>query len=344
MPDENDRAIAQEQIERRRLARLLDALPVFSGYVSPDGHLSRTQTETDVSFLWSLPAFSYAHDSVAQIVDLCEAAARGERVQVERPYWKTGPDTPGHYREGLLTMTPIFNEKDDVDEIAVSLIDCDEIGRTQVGDFAKSRLSNANQRISVMLDLAQTVIEASETSGQNDRDRLKRRLDALASVIDLISDPSRSHISLATLIETIVLDLPDAADRGPLQIDLNETKVPILIVPLVALLLSELFDNAARYGAWRRHEGDPVGIVSIQADVLHDGAQSASLHLHWTEDKGPEVSAVINRGFGIMLAERLFPQLTGGSSQMLNSEEGISWSFRCPILTDETGSGRGGPQ
>lgn len=344
MPEEDNKSMAQEHVERRRLSRLLEALPVFSGYISPDGHLSRTQPATDASFLWSLPAFSYAHDSVTQIVDLCESAARGERVQIERTYWKKGSDETGHYREGLLTLTPILDENDYVDEIAVSLIDNTDVVDAPINNFAKSRLTNANRRISGMLDLAQTVIEASQSTLQDDRNGMARRLDTLASVIDLISDPDLSYVSLHTLIENSVQFLPDSADCGPLQLDLNESDIPVLTAPLITLLLSELLDNAAHHGAWRRRPGDPVGTVSIQAEILTDSAQNETLHLNWMEDHGPVVPAVLGRGFGIMLGERLFPQLTGGHSHMLNSEDGISWTFKIPISAEDAApNGKGLP-
>ena len=335
MPEEDKRSMAQDHVERRRLSRLLEALPVFSGYISPDGHLSRTQPPIDATFLWSLPAFSYAHDSVAQIVDLCEISARGERVQIERPYWKKGPDGSGQHKNGLLTLTPILDENDYVDEIAVSLIDSADVSDAPINKFAKSRLANANRRISVMLDLAQTVIEASQNTFHDDRHEMSRRLDTLASVIDLISDPDLLHVPLDTLVENSVRHLPSGIDCGPLELALNGCEVPVLTAPLITLLLSELLDNAAHHGAWRRRPRDPVGTVFIQAEILNEDAQNEVLHLTWIEDHGPTVPAVLGWGFGFMLGERLFPQLTGGNSHKLNSEDGISWSFKVPISAED---------
>ncbi|MEL6686993.1 MAG: hypothetical protein AAFP97_05170 [Pseudomonadota bacterium] len=331
MPDEDTIEQSQEQVEQRRLSRLLNALPVFSGYITPDGHISRTHPETDASFLWSIPAFSYAHDSVTQIVDLCETAAQGERVQIERPYWKQSSEVESNsYGLGLLTLTPIFDDDANVDEIAVSLLDCDDAGVAQTNEFATSHLSAAHHRIRIVLDLAQTIIEASQGADAITHDKMNRRLDAVINIVDLISDPDRSEVPLKQLVQQSLGNLPERDNHTPLIKRLNKATIPISKVPLIALLLSELFDNASLHGAWRRGPGDPTGTITIKADVL-DSAYGKNLHLQWIEEEGPSVPGLLNRGFGFTLAERLFPQLTGGEAQMLNAKNGLCWTFKLPI-------------
>jgi two-component sensor histidine kinase len=43
------------------------------------------------------------------------------------------------------------------------------------------------------------------------------------------------------------------------------------------------------------------------------------------------VPGLLSQGFGFTLAERLFPQLTGGETQMLNAKNGLCWTFKLPI-------------
>ena len=325
----------QDQIEQRRLDRLLDALPVFSGSISPDGYLSQTRPQTEATFLWELPEFAYAHDSVTQIIDLCETAASGRRVQVERPYLKAVSEHVEDYRQGLLTLTPLFDEHDNVEDIAMSLIDCEEAGFAPIDPFAKSRLVDANTRISSMLTLAQTVIEASHTSGQIDRDRLTRRLDVLASIIDTISRLDLTHIPVATLIGDVCSTLPETVRSKPLKTDLSDTDIPIQSAPLFCLLLSELFNNSWHHGAWRTLPPEPSGIITIKSQTL-DTAFGRALHLSWEEEQGPPVPGLMDRGFGFTLADRLFPQMTGGTAKLHNSEHGISWSFILPLPQEKT--------
>ncbi|MEM7727655.1 MAG: hypothetical protein AAF311_00095 [Pseudomonadota bacterium] len=323
---------AKEQLERRRLARLVDALPVFSGFASPDGHLMQARPQTSESFLWSLPEFAYAHDSVTQVVDMCEKASKGERVQVERPYLKETVGQSALYGRGLLTLSPILDDKGHVEELAVTLLDCDEAGLTPHDAFAKSRLSEANARIESMLSLAQTVVEVSHPliGTAEGRDRLSDRLDALAAVIETVSEPDLADMPIEALIETALEGMDSGRRTHRLQLMMGGGAVPITYVPLVMLLLSELVTNACLHGAWRDDSGDRQGTVAVQSEVL-DSVSGRVLRLHWIEDGGPPVSAVLGRGFGFTLGERLFPQITGGTARLLNSEDGISWTFELPI-------------
>lgn len=333
MSDETDKTPEQEQLERRRLSRLIDALPVFSGFTSPDGHLLRIQPETDEAFLWNLPSFSYAHESITQIVDLCERAAGGHHVQIERPYRKSSSgDQNSNFGRGLLTLSPIIDDKNTVEELAVTFLDCDEHQLTEQDDFAKIRLVEVNRRIDSMLSLAQTLIEASVSPGkiEADRDQLYKRLDALASIIDVVSDPDLDALSVENLIDMALDTLPAALKRQRLQRLTSGGEIPIATLPFMILLLTELSDNACQYGAWREKDGPHCGTVSIQSEMI-DTSAGRFLRLHWLEDGGPSVPAILNSGFGMTLGERLFPEITGGTSTLLKSEDGINWTFQLPL-------------
>ncbi|MEM9600905.1 MAG: HWE histidine kinase domain-containing protein [Pseudomonadota bacterium] len=326
----------REQLERRRLARLIEALPLFSGILSADGYLTDAQPASHDGFLWDLPSFAYDHDSITQIRDLCARAAAGERVQIERPYLRKGLDGPDLFGRGLLTLSPIEDEAGHVDEMTVTLIDCDDNGLSLPDGKVRIRLSETNARIENMLSLAQTVIEASlEDPPQKQpldllRDTLSRRLDALADVIDIMSDPDRLSWPLSDLVERLRETLPDSIPSQKFQHDTTDGDIPIAHVPLIALLLFELADNARKFGAWRSQDGGPVGTVSFQSDLV-DGRGGRRLEIHWVEYDGPAVSAVLGRRFGFTLAEQLFPQITGGTARLVNSEGGLSWIFTLPM-------------
>ncbi|MGB6231816.1 MAG: sensor histidine kinase [Litorimonas sp.] len=338
-----DKQAEKEQLERRRLARLIDALPAFSGFASSDGHLTQTRPDTEETFIWALPAFAYSHDSVTQIVDLCERAATGQRVQVERRYLKDSTAPVDTFARGLLTLTPIEEETGRIDEIAISLVDCDDNGLPARDPRTKTRLSTANTRIETMLSLAQTVIEVTQESpvaggrrSRIQRDRLSARLDALASVIDLVSNPDRDEVDIATLVKLALRSLPSAERRERVRLSLSQGAVPMDMVPLVALLLSELVDNARDHGSLS--DPDRAGRLFIESEIA-DGPMGQHLKLHWIEDGGPPVPAVLSPRFGLTLADKLFPQVTGGTVQMLNTEEGLSWSFELPLAEPQSGHG-----
>ena len=318
-------------LARRRLTRLLDALPVFSGFCSADGHLLQTRPPTQESFLWALPQFSYSHDSITQIVDLCDRAARGERVQVERPYRATGSADNQPLSRGLLTLDPVADDDGFVDELAVSLIDADRHGLVQADPYTKNRLQLANQRIGQLLSLAQTVIEAlalrpTSRRGASPRDAIARRLDVLSRVIDPFSDPDARTFPVPDAVAFALEGLDD--DIGPhrLVLDVQAGNVPLDALPLFVLLLAELADNARAHGAWKRD----TGRVTVQSEVI-DTADGRLLRLHWLEDGGPEVSGAPAEGFGMMLGKRLFAQMTDGRAVLLNQPDGLCWTFELPI-------------
>lgn len=338
-----DETAAQEQVERRRLSRLIDALPVFSGFVSPEGHLIQTHPKMDATFLWDIAAFSYDPASITQIVALCECASKGERVQIERPYRKNSPHSADLFGRGLLTLSPVMDDVGHVEELAAILMDFDEAGLPPHDEFAPSRLSGANARIESMLSLAQTVIEASknDTGGMMDRERLTTRLNTLASIIDTVSDLNRSAVDIETLIQSALETVPDTLKIDRLQRVTNGGELPISAVPLMGLLLAELIDNAREHGAWRDGPDDPKGSVSIQSEIT-DGRRGRVLRLHWIEDGGPRVPTALKPGFGFLLGERLLPQVTGGTATLHTSEEGMHWSFELPVPASDDGQEIGG--
>ena len=326
-----DSATEHALLARRRLTRLLDALPVFSGFCSADGHLLQTRPPTQESFLWALPQFSYSHESITQIVDLCDRAARGERVQVERPYRAVDSADPGPLLRGLLTLDPVMDDDGFVDELAVSLIDADRNGLVKTDAYTKNRLQLANQRIGQLLSLAQTVIEAlafrpTLRRAASPRDAIARRLDVLSRVIDPFSDPDARTFPVPDAVAIAFDGLDEDMRQRRLVLDLDAGQVPLDALPLFVLLLAELADNARAHGAWKREKGR----VTVQSEVI-DTAEGRTLRLHWLEDGGPEVSGAPAEGFGLMLGKRLFAQMTDGRAVLLNQPDGLCWTFELPI-------------
>lgn len=335
--DTDDRSQQNALIARRRLTRLLDALPVFSGFCSADGHLAQTRPPTKESFLWALPYFSYSHDSITQIVDLCDRAARGEAVQIERDYRpdRTPSDDRGatgdRLARGLLTLTPVEDEDGLVDELAITLIDCDANGLAEADMFTKTRLARANARIGNLLGMAQTVIEAlafrePRRAQPSARDAMAARLDVLAAVIDPLSDPDAQTLSIGDVVDIGLRAVGSAQRDTRLDLDLGRAELPMDSVPIFVLLLSELASNAVQWGAWKQAGGR----VSVEVETI-DVAASRVMRLHWIERNGPEVAGAPMPGFGMMLGERLFPQITGGRSALLNQSDGMCWTFEVPL-------------
>ena len=333
--DKSD-AARQEQIARRRLVRLMDALPVFSGFCSPDGHLLQTWPATKETFLWSHPAFGYSHDSITDIVDQCERAANGERVQVERPYnegFASGRALQeASLRRGLLTLTPVADEEGFVDELGFTLMDCEANGLAVRDERAASRLAEANARIASVLSLSQTVIEtlsARSVRRRAMRDDIAARLDVLARTIDPLSQIDMETLDFDAVVTLALADRTRGIARGRFARQTQAGRVPLDFVPLFVLVLSELAANARRHGAWRTGKG-ASGRVTLQSEVL-DTERGRVLRVHWVEDGGPEVPAILSTGFGLTLGARLFPQLTGGRASYLDSRDGLSWTFELPV-------------
>jgi two-component sensor histidine kinase len=337
VPDVTDDPAAREHKERRRLARLINALPVFSGFLTPDGHVNQSRPQTDEAFVWDLPLFAYSEPSISQIIDLCDQAAQGERVQIERRYLKNHPDESETFGRGLLTLSPVFRERNEIEEIAITLIDCDDAGVIPRDEYAKSRLNEANSRINAMLSLAQIVVEVSQSIESpslkpidSRRDALASRLDTLAAATNIMSDLDRKDYSLDAIISLVMETIPKALKNQRLQRPHESGKIPIHLVPMMILLLSELISNARQHGAWRENTPNREGSVSIQTDILYT-IQGRVMRLHWIEDGGAITEVSSYTGFGLTLGERLFSEITGGTATLTQSNEGVSWVFDLPL-------------
>lgn len=347
MSDNVKNGLAREQVERRRLSRLIEALPVLAGFISPDGHILHTVTPNSQTFIWDMPEFAYSHDAITTIIDLCDQAARGDRIQTERPYRRAGGDPETiDFGRGLLTMDPMRDEDGHVTEIAVSLIDCDDHAIPLGKPLERSRLAIANHRIETVLSFAQMVIESlweneetrladaptSKPTTPHHRDRMSERLDTIASIIDPLSDPDLDVIPLEILVDCVLFSSPHPLPQSRLRAILPDADIPMDLAPLMTLMLGELMSNAFHYGAWNDQHPDRHGHVCLEADLL-DGVNGPVLRIDWTEDGGPSVTALSSAGFGMTLCERIFPQVTGGTSTMTNLEDGISWTFELPMPT-----------
>ena len=354
LSDDLDHKIAQEQLQRRRLSRLVDALPVLAGFVSPDGHILHSISLNQQSFIWEMPEFSYSHDSVTTVIDLCDRAGRGERLQLERPYCRSQEDNNDNVelRRGLLTFDPMFDEDGNVSEIAVSLIDCEDHGIPPLKPQERSRSAIANMRVQSVLSFAQMVIETlwdgaqdtsetpddgpiSEAEEKTRRQRMSRCLDTIASIIDPISDPDLDTVPLEVIIDCVLSIQPSPELRNRLRILMPDADIPIDYVPLLALMIGELMANARAYGPWRHDDhcvGDAValGHICVEAD-LFDGPGGPHLRIDWTEDGVAKIAPFEGPGFGLTLCERLFPQITSGSATMTSFNDGISWTFELPV-------------
>lgn len=335
--DELENPLASEQIERRRLTRLIDALPVLAGFISPDGHVLHTVGPNKQTFIWDMPEFAYSHDSVTSIIDLCDRAARGERIQIERPYRKNRPGKKDIIlTRGLLTFEPMRDEDGEINDIAINLIDCEDYDIPIAKPLEKSRLATANRRIESALSFAQMVIETlwenrEHPSGSvSSRDRISERLDVIASIIDPLSDPDLNTVPLEILVDCVLSTFSDTPDNTRLKVLLPDADIPMDYAPLMALMLGELMNNAFEHGAWNDDGSMRRGHVCIEADQF-DGPQGSYLRIDWTEDGGPDVAMFNTKGFGLTLCERLFPQITGGASTMTHLEAGICWTFELPI-------------
>ena len=330
--DRRHSSAEKEQRDRRRLMRLMQALPVFSGIASSEGHLLRTQPETSEAFLWTLPEFNYSHDSITAVIHGCDRAAKGERVQVERPYAKTAAlgGTPDLAR-GLLTLTPITDDDGFVEEVGVTLIDCEEAGVPPPDPRAPVRLAQINARIDAMLGLSQTVIETfldlqGDAAHAPPRDAIARRLDLLGRLIDPVSDPDKETLAVSDIVDLAITARGKTTPHGRARFALGGSHLSVAAAPTLALLVFELAQNAGAHGAWSGDRGQ----VSVQAETV-DGAGGRTLRLHWIEDGGPAVPDTLQEAFGLRYAQRIFPALTGGEAALLNTSAGLSWTFSLPL-------------
>lgn len=167
---------------------------------------------------------------------------------------------------------------------------------------------------------ARTVIPTR--SADESREILFGRLHALGRAHELLIDASWSGSPLQQVVESELAGFSDRVTvRGP-DVELSASAVQTF-----ALIVHELFTNAAKYGALSNDTGE----VLVHWSLLMEDS-SELLEFNWQERGGPEVVSAGRNGFGFTLISAMGRSIATSPSIRLN-RDGLECRIRVPLET-----------
>ena len=166
-------------------------------------------------------------------------------------------------------------------------------------------------------------------------DAFEGRLQALATVHDLLSESGWRSTSLAALVEAA---LAPRRGRGgqPIRVEVRDLPLRPAAAQNLVLALHELATNATKHGAL----SVPGGRVELEIGPVGD-----DLVLTWREVGGPAVAPPSEPGFGTLLLEQLVAYQHGGKVGFDWRPDGLLCTLRLPLLeiVDLAKARRGNP-
>ena len=191
-------------------------------------------------------------------------------------------------------------------------------------------LAELNHRVKNTLAIVQSFVTQTSRGTESAavlREALETRLDALATLHDLLTREAWRGAGLADVVHATLAPFEDSAGRAQVQ------GPGLRLMPNAALVLSmalhELATNAAKYGALSVPDGHIKVIWRLDRPV--DAPSGATLDLLWRERGGPAVASSPKRGFGSRLIEASVTYQLGGDVRLAFEAEGVECRFRIPL-------------
>ncbi|WP_428487019.1 HWE histidine kinase domain-containing protein [Rhodopila sp.] len=192
-------------------------------------------------------------------------------------------------------------------------------------------LAELNHRVKNTLAIVQSLVTQSARGSESAtvlRETLETRLDALATLYDLLTREAWRSAGLADAVRATLAPYDDSVERvkvhGP----------ELRLMPNAALVLSmalhELATNAAKYGALSVANGQ-VEVSWRRLDRSPEAPGGGVLDLFWRERGGPPVTSSPRRGFGSSLIESSVTYQLGGDVRMAFEAEGLECRFLLPL-------------
>jgi two-component sensor histidine kinase len=184
-------------------------------------------------------------------------------------------------------------------------------------------------RIKNILAMSMAVVSQTlrhSTSLDYATETITKRITALSSAQDVLTDAGIEEADLRTLVDQVLAPHIPSADRiildGPAVVIPNQAALGM------ALALHELATNAAKYGAWSADGG----IVHLTWSFGNGG----EFRIQWKESGGPPVIAPERKGFGSRLTNRIVPGYMAGKAESHYEPSGFRYVLSGTIGDEET--------
>jgi PAS domain S-box-containing protein len=323
------------EAERARLAAIVET--------SSDAILSRTVDGTITS--WNAAAertFGYtATEAIGRDIAMLVPPDRvDEFAQIRQGLEAGAPVAPfetvrltkdGRRLDVSIAVSRLTNA--DGGLVGAAIITRDISERRRAEERQKLLLAELSHRVkntlATVLSIANQTLSRAESLNEFSRS-FRGRIQALAAAHSLLTAVNWEVAALRVLVEQ-ALQPYASSDRSNLRISGDEVLLRPSAALTFSLVLHELANNAAKYGALQK----PGGFVAVDCRVRSNGGRE--LHLHWAEIGGPPVQPPVRRGFGLELIERSVAHELGGQAVLEYRIEGVFCEITVP-LADSVGT------
>jgi two-component sensor histidine kinase len=197
--------------------------------------------------------------------------------------------------------------------------------RKQSEQLLEMLLREVTHRSKNLLAVCQAIVRHTSprtTSTRAFSSQLSARLQALAVSHDLLVEENWRGVPLGKLLRA---QLGRYADRIDKQIKLDGPDITLRPngVDSIGLVVHELVDNAAKYGAL----STPGGVINVAWRKIEIGDESR-IQLLWQETGGPPVQPPTESGFGRVLLEEALGVSLSGEVKLDFAPGGV----RCEII------------
>ncbi len=184
-------------------------------------------------------------------------------------------------------------------------------------------LSEVNHRVRNNLASLLGLIELSQGGADdvtNFAASLRRRIQAMTQVHNLLVDASWQDLSLDSLLNDLLRWMPSPAGQPRVDMQGPETPIsPRQALPL-AMTLQELLANSIKHGA----HGSVEGRIDIAWEVIDDDApEGRRVRLTWRERGGPTIDNPIKPSLGTQLIEGFIRFELGGQCRLSYPRDGV---------------------
>jgi two-component sensor histidine kinase len=185
-------------------------------------------------------------------------------------------------------------------------------------------VNELNHRVKNTLSAVQAIVNRTlrtATSPDAGRAAIDARVLALSHAHNILSDRNWERADLGAIVRAVLRPYQGAGPRAVISgpaLDL-EPRVAIAL----AMVLSELATNAAKYGALSASGG--------RVQVVWGVLEGHRLALTWQESDGPPVTPPANTGYGTQFVHRAITQELGGTLEISYEATGLTCLIEIPL-------------
>lgn len=330
---------ARSELEKEVAARtdqLKEAVQRFE-IVLRQSPVSVFSQDAELRYTWIRnPPQAYPEDSRGKTdADLLGPEAAAQMTEIKRRVMESGDarrtevvltaNSEQHWYD--LTVEPLRAVDGNIVGVTSAAVDITH--RKQSERLLEMLLREVTHRSKNLLAVCQAIVRHTAprtTSARAYSTKLGARLQALAVSHDLLVEENWRGVPLAKLVRA---QLGKHADRIDRQIKLEGPDIMLRPngVDSIGLVVHELVDNAARYGALSA----PGGRVNVSWHMI-ERDQESQLRFVWQETGGPPVQPPTESGFGRVLLEEAVGISLSGEVKLEFAPEGVRCEIALPAF------------